>query len=285
MERAQSALGLAASPQQVGLMFASALAFEALSRPEVWGPFTPQWIRDKVATLSKRDKRDFEVAVASSVHATVACAVSLTVILRPDATIGIGDVAKLYGYSPRSQFAFGVSSGFFLWDLFTVVTDPEHFDLGFLVHAVVCLTVYVLGQYPVFHYYGPAFLLFELSTPLLNLRKALLALGQKGSPLFVRTERAFGVVFLVARILFGFPISYSFLRDVVLLLNSDRAHNRRALQYYFVADVLMCGLNAYWLSMMVRKRRRHGQDKGGKKPAAAAAVVGTGETPLEKKAD
>ena len=270
-ERARSLLGLVAVPSQLALILGSAVTFEALSRPATLQAVLPEWVLAKYKALSKKDARDLEIAFASTIHALITSLVSLTVILAPDSGVGIGELSRLYGYSSRAQAMFGVSSGFFLWDLFTLLSDRSQFDWGFLLHGIVCFSVYILGQFPVFHYYGSGFLLFELSTPFLNLRKALLAMGEKGSPLFAKTEQAFGLAFFVVRLVFGVPMSLFFLRDVVNLLRDERRHNKRALQFFLLANISMCALNVYWFrAMWLKAKRKAGAGK--KKPGDGGDV-------------
>ena len=300
LDAAPTLLGGLGTPRQAALVLASAVVFQLLSQPSVVRRCMGGWreFRERYPSLSAKDRRDFEISFASMAHAALASLVSLSVVAFPDETIGIGDAAKLFGFSPRAQAMFGVTTGFFVWDLFTILTDPTQFDWPFLVHAVVCLSVYVLGQYPIFHYYGSAFLLFELSTPALNLRKMLLALGRKGTPLFVLTERTFGLLFLSARILFGLPISYLFLRDVRMLLSHPEIpHHRRALSFFILANLSMCTLNLYWFWGMLKKflrpkaggKKSQGQGQSAEHASAngsnGADVGAVGAVPVMKKVE
>lgn len=101
-----------------------------------------------------------------------------------------------YGFSDKVNLIFSISTGYFMWDTYTIATrrfmkrDPQ-----MLVHSVrcyasrripsyffyaslqiVCSFTYLFGQFPFLHYYGVRFLLFELSSIPLQLRQLLILL-------------------------------------------------------------------------------------------------------------
>ena len=75
---------------------------------------------------------------------------------------------------------------------------------AFLVHAVVCATVYILscltGQ---LQFYGAAFLMWELSTPFMYARWLLLKAGWGESQLLTVVNAAFMAVFFGCRNVWG----------------------------------------------------------------------------------
>lgn len=129
------------------------------------------------------------------------------------------------------------------------------FGWGGLLWVFSKLTLFH-AQFPFLNYWGPYFLLFELSTPLLHVRKAMLLTGNKGHPWFPAIESAFAFSFFVARILVGVPMSALVWRDLLQLLNGDvrNIHSHFVVYFYLVANFALCSLNLVWFWNMIKKR-------------------------------
>jgi len=192
--------------------------------------------------------RELGISFACTIHAIIASVLSLYLVAvesRPD---------SLYRRFDLAQVTYAISSGFFAWDLYAVLF-VDKFDVGFLIHAVSCLLCYVFGQFPFLNYWGAYFLLFELSTPLLHLRKAMLLTGNKSSPWFAFVEKAFALAFFVARIAVGIPMSAMVWQDLLDLLKSPhKVHSHFVVYFYLVANTALCGLNVFWFWNMVKKK-------------------------------
>lgn len=199
--------------------------------------------------LSDEVSKELAVSLLGTVHAIVACALSIKVI----ATEPVPD--SVYHRIDLSQTTFAVSAGYFAWDIYYVLLRDEKLDVAFAIHAVSCFFCYLFGQYPFLNYWGVYFLLFELSTPFMHARKALLLLGRKDSLWFPKIEAAFGASFAFARILVGIPMSALVWRDLLSLLNTpEKVHSAIVVYYYLVANTALCGLNMFWFWGMMKKR-------------------------------
>ncbi len=59
---------------------------------------------------------------------------------------------------------------YFLWDTYVSIRHYRDYGPSFVFHGVVCFTVFLLGLGgPFAFYFGGVFLMFELSTPFLNI--------------------------------------------------------------------------------------------------------------------
>ena len=95
---------------------------------------------------------------------------------------------KLFGFNSRSLYLFldqftrltyistnragslfAITTGYFLWDTMVSLLYLRENGPGFLIHAVLCCYVFVCSYKPFMQYYGVHFLLWELSSPFLNL--------------------------------------------------------------------------------------------------------------------
>jgi len=209
--------------------------------------FAPKSIEDN------DERRRFSGRVTGFVHAVSVICIAFWILLDPEETRET-ELDRLYGFSDRANLLFAHSCGFFLWDIF-VCLGASKIDVGFLCHAIACFVCYLFGQYPYLHYWGVRFLLYELSTPFLNAMLIMRQLGYQGT-LHDVLKNLFGYTFLVVRIFYGFYISAYFTKDSVELLQSGRAHSTFAVSYYLLANVVLNGLNSFWLYKMLLTRSK-----------------------------
>lgn len=138
------------------------------------------------------------------------------------------------------------SCGYFLYDFFVVI-GQEEIDKKFLFHAIVCGAAYYLAQGPYFQYYTTRFLLFELSTPILNTRTFLIMTNANDS-LVKLCGPLFGITFVCARLLYGIPLAYDFLGYLKELIDSenDKYPSKSILYFSAFAVFSMTCLNIVW---------------------------------------
>lgn len=78
-------------------------------------------------------------------------------------------LARVWGYTPLEGHVVSMAVGYFLWDLVICAVHMKIFGIGLLLHAIAALTVYTLGFTPFVNYYSPVFILYECSSPALNI--------------------------------------------------------------------------------------------------------------------
>lgn len=227
---------------QMGVMLSSMVCWEVLR-------FGSQTLLAKSGKFSADVARELGISIVCTLHAIVACGLAISLVMTERRPL------SLYHRFELSQLMYAISSGFFAWDLY-VVLFVDKFDIGFLIHAVSCLLCYVFGQFPFLNYWGAYFLLFELSTPLLHLRKAMLVTGNKHSPWFITVETAFALAFFAARIAVGLPMSVMVWQDLLDLLTNTphEVHSHFVIYFYLVANTALCGLNVFWFWNMAKKK-------------------------------
>ncbi|KAJ3123157.1 hypothetical protein HK100_011701 [Physocladia obscura] len=88
---------------------------------------------------------------------------------------------KLWGYSKFGGDVNAIVLGYFAWDIFMAL---QMGDVGFIVHGVSAFMVYLLCFKPFIMYYGAVFILYELSTPFLNIHWVCDKTGLSGNDRF-----------------------------------------------------------------------------------------------------
>ncbi|KAL4422016.1 hypothetical protein ABPG77_005446 [Micractinium sp. CCAP 211/92] len=162
-----------------------------------------------------------------------------------------------------SQRMVEIGSGYFLYDIVLCLTKFEDNGFEFLLHAVVCCSVFctatALGR---MHYFGAAFLMWELSTPFMYIRWLMLKAGLGSSAAMPLANAAFALSFFACRNVWGPIMTLDFWRESASeLARPDPALPPAAI---YVIRAMCCALNclnAYWFSQMVRIAIRGGKPK------------------------
>lgn len=151
------------------------------------------------AQLHANKQLQWDIRIVALVHAFVISSLSLWLLVTDQHL----KRNPLFGYSQRAGAVYSVAIGFFAWDCCICVAHLQEYGWQFLVHAVACLSVYLFSMTPFAMYYGAVFLLFELSTPLLNMNWFLHKCDMAGTAWHQLNGVVFAAVFLVVRICFG----------------------------------------------------------------------------------
>ncbi|RUO96146.1 TLC domain-containing protein, partial [Jimgerdemannia flammicorona] len=120
---------------------------------------------------------------------------------------------KVFGYSPWAGNVFAIACGYFLWDTCTSIKYIKQQGAGFVFHGVSSFSVYIFSYRPFLNYYGAPFLMFELSTPFLNINWFMDKLGMTGSIAQLINGFFLLSTFFFARLVFGFYMSFQTYRE------------------------------------------------------------------------
>ncbi|KAI8819611.1 DUF887-domain-containing protein [Fimicolochytrium jonesii] len=212
--------------------------------------------RAHYARLTPAKKADWCIHVVSLLHSVIICWLAGRQVLAPwidpsgpEALVRArlaGD--KIGAYDAEAGFVHAIACGYFLWDSIVSVYYVKQFGVGFAVHGIACLCIFAMSFKPFLNYYGTPFLLFELSTPFLNIHWFCDKTGRSGSRLQLINGVVLVLVFFSARICYGFYNSYDFF--VMMHRNKSEISNV-FLWVYAVGNVLLNGLNVLWFFKMV----------------------------------
>ncbi|KAI5858739.1 TLC domain-containing protein [Tricharina praecox] len=232
----------------------------------------------------RRTQVNWDVHVVSFIQSAFICALALWGMLtdgdRQVAAAAVGDEGALYrvfGYTVTGAAVQAYATGYFLWDLMISVYYVDIMGWGFVAHAVSALVVYALGFRPFVNYYAPIFILFELSSPFLNIHWFCDKLNLTGS--IYQLVNGFFLLgtFFCCRILWGTYNSVLVFRDIFYVyahpavaspealiaaeaLSGEKmvAHPFAGMQVplwlaivYLGSNLTLNGLNYYWFSRMI----------------------------------
>jgi len=241
---------------------ASSLCWTAIyyASPAISQRLSSSWAKLKAAD-DKRTLVNWDMHVVSQFHCIPACIMAIMVMADP----ALHGLAALTTKTQLSTFLLIFSCGYFLWDTVLSIKYLKWFGPGFLLHGVICFILYGLALRPFLNFYAGLFLLFELSTPFLNNNWFMDKCEMTGSKLQLVNGVLTLLVFFGARIAGGFYYSYTFQREVGAFGDAHPEFPRMHIYIYRIANVIMCGLNAYWFHAMIDAVRRRMQ------PDSAAA--------------
>ncbi|KIW93925.1 uncharacterized protein Z519_05240 [Cladophialophora bantiana CBS 173.52] len=166
--------------------------------------------------LTRRTRVNWDVHVVSLLQSCVINAAALWVMFKDQERKDMqrSAIERIYGYTGASGLIQGLATGYFVWDLVVSARYIKIFGPGILAHAITALSVFALGFRPFCNYYGPVFILYELSTPFLNIHWFCDKLNMTGSQLQWYNGMILLSVFFGCRLIWGTYQSLRVYQDV-----------------------------------------------------------------------
>lgn len=239
--------------------------------------------------FNQRTRINWDVHVVSMLQSTLINAVALWVHWVDDERAEMNWRGRVWGYTGACGLVQALACGYFVWDLWISLRYVREFGLGLLAHAVSALAVFSFGFRPFVNYYATTFILYELSSPFLNIHWFCDKLNLTGSKLQLYNGFLLIGSFFGARLCWG---SYSSMRcfyDVYRALtqpggpaDTSTSHMMRFagddqtvpmwLAYtYLASNLTLNSLNFYWFGKMIETvRKRFDPPLGTKRPAKKA---------------
>ncbi|SCW03745.1 LAFE_0G17282g1_1 [Lachancea fermentati] len=208
-------------------------------------------------------KLNFDIHAVSMVQSVVSLVLTWKILFLPFSL----NVATYQ--DPFTSMVSSLTIGYFLWDLYVCLKYFSMFGIGFLGHACGSLYVFTISLRPFCQPWIGKFLIFEASTPFVNINWYISQLSRTSSKPVVPTwfNMANGLllmlVFFLVRIVWGFAA-------IVILcyqLWVWRAIIPNWLPFTLVPlNFGMDALNVFWLSKMVKiaKKMANGGSKSKK---------------------
>ncbi|OCF32604.1 hypothetical protein I317_00373 [Kwoniella heveanensis CBS 569] len=232
----------------------------------------------KYAEFDKRTRIGWATHVVSMVHAILVIPLAFQCLQST-----ILSLDPVFGYDPFVGHVLAFSSGYFLWDTIDSLLNSS---IGFVVHGAACLAVYMFSFRPFLAGFGPPFLLWELSTPLLNIHWFMdkSGLSTRYPTFFLVNALLFMLVFFLARIVYGGANSVLFFQTMWTERHRIPLHLHLI---YCTGNLALNGLNWLWFSKMLKKMyaRIQGEDTPDPKSDSSSSSSSTMKTAKDKLAN
>ncbi|KAI1407471.1 DUF887-domain-containing protein [Hypoxylon sp. FL1857] len=172
------------------------------------------------SALSRSRKLNWDVHVVSLVQSTTINALAVWVMFVDDERRNMDWQERIWGYTGGAAMIQALAAGYFLWDLIMTASHVNIFGLGMLAHAISALLVYSFGFRPFVNYYSCNFILWELSSPFLNIHWFFDKLGMTGSRAQLYNGLILIFTFFSCRLVWGTYQSILVARDLWAGLHS-----------------------------------------------------------------
>ncbi|KAG5994950.1 hypothetical protein E4U52_000544 [Claviceps spartinae] len=219
--------------------------------------------------LSRKRRLNWNAHVVSMIQSILINGLAIWVIMTDKERAGMTWEERIWGYTGGTSMIQGLAAGYFVWDLVITSLNLTVFGLGTLAHALAALIVFSFGFRPFVNYYGCIFILWELSTPFLNIHWFMDKLDMTGSQAQLYNGFLLLFTFFSCRLVYGTYQSVRVFSDIwaaidnkpsVLSLNSAamRFANERSTvplwlgAIYLASNLTLNGLNFYWFIKMVK---------------------------------
>ncbi|KAI0124637.1 DUF887 domain-containing protein [Xylariales sp. AK1849] len=164
--------------------------------------------------LSRGKRLNWDVHVVSFVQSTTINTLALWVMFVDEERRNMDWQERIYGYTGAAAMIQALAAGYFLWDLIITALNMHIFGLGMLAHGVSALLVYSFGFRPFVNYYSTVFILWELSSPFLNIHWFCDKLGITGSKIQLYNGIVLIFTFFSCRLVWGTYQSFMVAKDV-----------------------------------------------------------------------
>lgn len=204
------------------------------------------WIVD-FSKVSRKTQIDFHVHVVSFIQSIL---IVLSIVpLFCNSTLSDD---RVFGSTPYTALVTTAAFSYFVWDSIISTVYVNLFGVQFLLHGVISSMVFFIGMTPFIQYYAGVFILFELSTPFLNLRWFGLKFPHWFSATFnLLNNIVLILVFFVVRICYGWYQAITLFGDFYENLHDPRFKPGYALIIFLGYNILGV-LNFYWFYRMAK---------------------------------
>ncbi|CEP24582.1 unnamed protein product [Cyberlindnera jadinii] len=207
----------------------------------------PMVFAETFRTLPRKTRIDFNIHVVSMIQSVLILFLIIPLFTDP---VLVND--RVFGYTPYCGFVTTAALGYFIWDAIISLVYVNYFGVSFLVHGVVSACVFYIGLGPFIAYYSGIFILFELSTPFLNLRWFGLKFPQVFPSWFQLVNNAVLIlIFFFVRICYGWYQAAMLFGDFYDEYQDPRFNTIGAI-VIFTGNMILNVLNLYWFYRMVK---------------------------------
>ncbi|KAF2264587.1 DUF887-domain-containing protein [Lojkania enalia] len=223
-------------------------------------------------SFNKRTRLNWNIHWVSMVQSIFINITALYVVFHDVERLEMDWKGRLWGYTPASGMVQGFAAGYFLWD---VQVSSQYISISgasALLHAIGALVVTCIGFRPFGNYYGLSFVLYELSTPFLNIHWFCDKLNITGSKLQLYNGIGLLVTFFLCRLVWGSYQSILIYSDIYKALSTNSIN-----QMGYLLDEGICSGNA---SKTMIEGAELGSCQLGKLPAWLVGVYLIGNTAL-----
>lgn len=234
-------------------------------------PVCKKLLGTKYSLLDKKTRINFDIHVVSMFQAAISILGIIPMWNHPLLTDSKLDPGlSVTGYYPYGGLVASLTIGYFLWDFVVCAACYKLFGLGFLIHAIAALTVFLFCLIPFNIPWIPAFLIFELSTPFVNVNWFASKLPSNFFNENVVLVNGLMLIctFFWVRIVWSLSAFYALFKCMSVLWAETESYSYKAcIVTTTVMKFLLDILNIFWLYKMILIARKKLNNKTSYKQA------------------
>ncbi|GAB0138232.1 hypothetical protein EsDP_00006471 [Epichloe bromicola] len=225
------------------------------------------------AKLPKKRRLNWDAHVVSMIQSLLINGLAIWVMMTDKERAAMTWEERIWGYTGAMSMIQGLAAGYFVWDFVVTSLNFDVFGIGTFAHAVAALLVFSFGFRPFVNYYGCTFILWELSTPFLNVHWFMDKLGMTGSRAQLYNGFLLLFTFFSCRLVYGTYQSVRVFGDIWAAMDNNpsvASLNSATMGFaneastvpvwlgaiYLASNLTLNGLNFYWFIMMVKAVRK-----------------------------
>lgn len=220
---------------------------------------SPRIFPKSFAKMSSRTRTSWDLHMVSLIHSVVVAPISLYYWLQIDESTD-----RLWGYDYTLAQVYALSLGYFAWD---VIMSLRYEGFAFVLHGVLGFTAAMLVYKPLLMFDGLSILIWELSTPFLNIHWALDKLGRTGSRIQLVNAVFLVLAYVCVRLLLGVYASYRLIELLWASTSTARPVPPTLQMFYTLGLPALNFLNYMWFFKMLRAIRKRFPAEGTKPKA------------------
>ncbi|ABN65728.2 predicted protein [Scheffersomyces stipitis CBS 6054] len=214
-------------------------------------PFSTAYFGKTYTQLPHKTKVNFDIHVVSMVQCVISIGILIPMWNHSHWQNRVEDpFSSILGASNYGGFVAALTIGYFLWDLYVCVRWYSLFGLGFLFHGFAAFYVFSCSLIPYCQPWIPAFLLFELSTPFVNINwfASRLPAGTFNDTFVIVNGLGLLITFFSVRIAWGFYAAFMVATDMFAVFGKT---------HWFLPvtilglNLMLDSLNVFWFYKMV----------------------------------
>lgn len=209
---------------------------------------SPKLFPKSFATMSSRTRTSWDLHMVSFIHSVIVAPIALYFWLQIDESTD-----RLWGYDYTLAQVYALSLGYFAWD---VIMSLRYEGFAFVLHGLLGFAASVLVYKPLLMFDGLSILIWELSTPFLNIHWALDKLGRTGSRLQLINALFLVLSYICIRLLLGVYASYRLIELLWASTSTARPVSVPLRMLYTLGLPALNFLNYMWFFKMLRAIRK-----------------------------
>ncbi|PKI83193.1 hypothetical protein MVES_002932 [Malassezia vespertilionis] len=190
---------------------------------------SPKLFPNAFAKMRARTKVQWDIHFVSLVHSSFIAPIGLYNFFYPDKNLD-----PFFGYTYQIGQMYAIAMGYFIWD---IMISVRYEGLPFILHGLLSFIALALAFRPLLMVYGAVFVIWEASTPFLNIHWFLDKMGKTGTKAQFVNSLFLLASYMASRMVLGAVCAYNLVYHLCAL--ALVLHDRRVFANAFELHVVL----------------------------------------------